>query len=327
MRERASVWLVRLIAGMGLLLFSEIGWWSNDPLAYGPAEWAVTAVVHLALGALALDLIVRFCVADVFGLLLVGGIYALIDAALITQSAFASLPLSLVSRALGLHVLGVAVPGLLLLRWLLDGKGFVPWRLAMLGVIGFAWGVWLRGYPALPANAFPAPSLAAALALIAGGLVVVGVLIRLARWAVISSGAAFRLRRWEWAMVGGALLALFLPNRPAASLPDAAAPIVGALLGYLIGALYVQRRPEPASLLDAIIPLRPVSLALYLIYAGALALLVIAGYALAGEGRESILFQNLTTLFAAFGIAWLPVASLALGVRAYRRLSREQAAS
>jgi|GEM_PF-1529543 len=325
MREWASVWLIRLIAGMGLLLFSEIGWWSNDPLAYGPADWAVVVVVDLALGALALDLIVRFRVADVFGLLLVGGIYALIDAALLTQSAFAALPLSLVSRALGLHVLGVAVPGLLLLRWLLDGKGFIPWRLAVLGGIGFAWGVWLRGYPALLTNAFPAPSLAVALAFIVGGLAVLGVLVRLARWATIAAGAAFRLRRWEWIGVGGVLLALFLLNRPGASLPDAAAPIIGALLGYLIGALYVQRGPEPASLLDAITLPRPASLPLYLIYAGALALLTIAGYTLAGEGTESILFQNLTTLFAAFGIAWLPVVSLVLGVRAYRRLSREQA--
>ncbi len=325
MREWASVWLIRLIAGMGLLLFSEIGWWSNDPLAYGPAAWAVVVVVYVVFGALALDLIVRFRVADVFGLLLVGGIYALIDAALITQSAFAALPLSLVSRALGLHVLGVAVPGLLLLRWLLDGKGFIPWRLAVLGVIGFAWGVWLRGYPALLTNAFPAPSLAAALALMVGGLTVLGVLVQLARRAVISSSATLRLRRWEWIVVGGVLLALFLPNRPGASLPDIAAPIVGALLGYLLGALYVQRGPEPASLLDAIIPPRPVSLPLYLIYAGAPVLLVIAGYALAGEETESILFQNLTTLFAAFGIAWLPVVSLMLGVRAYRRLSREQA--
>lgn len=324
MRERVSVWLIRLIAGMGLLLFSEIGWWSNNPPAYGPAEWATVAVVYLALGALALDLIVRFRVADVFGLLLVGGIYALIDAALLTQSAFAALPLSLVSRALGLHVLGVAVPSLLLLRWLLDGKGFIPWRLTVLGVIGFAWGVWLRGYPALPANAFPAPSLAVALAFIVGGLAVLGALIRLARRAVISSGAALCLRRWEWIVVGGVLLALFLLTQPMAGLPDAAAPIVGALLGYLIGALYVQRGPGPASLLDAIAPPCSASLPLYLVYAGALVLLVIAGYALAEEGVESVLFQNLTTLFAAFGIAWLPVVSLVLGVRAYRRLSREQ---
>ena len=128
MRDRLGVWSLRGLLAALLLVCSQVLSWSNNPPAYNPGEWVILAGLYLVLAALMLDLLARFGVTDVLGLLVVAGLFGLLDASLISHSAFNNLPLSLVSRPMGLHTLGGGVLGLVLWLWLLDGRGLRPGR-------------------------------------------------------------------------------------------------------------------------------------------------------------------------------------------------------
>ena len=82
-RGRLSGWGTRLSFGALLLIFSEWIVWQT-PTDFGPVEWAALAVIYLALAAIMLDLIARLNVNDVFGLLLVAGLYGLAVGWLVT---------------------------------------------------------------------------------------------------------------------------------------------------------------------------------------------------------------------------------------------------
>jgi hypothetical protein len=89
------------------------------------------------------------------------------------------------------------------------------------------------------------------------------------------------------------------------------------LTGHCLLLLRFQRRESGATLFDHLLLFDPQSLPA----AGLLLLAAALGYSLAlGEAISPVL----AGVFAAFGLVWLPTASLVLGVRAYRKLGRQR---
>ncbi len=327
LRDRVTIWATRALVGLALLYCSEVLGWSSDPLALTAGAWAARGLITLVIAALVLDLMARFGVGELFGLLVLAGLYGLLNGALITGSAFSALPLSLLTRPLGLHTLGGGLLALLLLAWLLDGRGFVAWRAAMLAGVGVLWGVWVRWYPLLPANDFPVPGLATALALAAGGIAVLGLLLagtlRLYRQRPLVLETALRLTAWEWGAVLAVLFLAYAGEAGAGRIRPTDGALLGLLVGYLILLLAFLRGQAARPFVRRLDPPRPVSVAVFALYAALLVLPAAAGYALPGSGPDGLPLRALTTGLTLFGLVWLPGVSLGLGFRTYIRLFRQ----
>ena len=325
MREGLGVWSLRGLLAALLLVCSEVLWWSNNPSAYTPGEWVLLAGLYLALAALLLDLLARFAVTDVLGLLVVAGLYGLLNGALIAHSAFGNLPLSLVSRPLGLHTLGGGIVGLGLWLWLLDGRGLRPGRALICAAIGLLWGVWVRWFPLLPSNGYPLPALPDVLAMAALGFILIGLLVWIiARLApALPDEHALQLSWGGWIVVIGTLLAAFLIGASRGAIQGIDGAVLGLLAGYLIALLVFMRGTRGTPLLRRIVSPRPASLPSYFVYAVLLIVPAALGYSLPGAGPDGPPLQWLTAALTGFGIAWLPGVSLAIGLRTYTRLFRQ----
>jgi len=321
MREWLAAWGLRLLAGLTLLVFSELVWQGRDLGAVGAGAWAVLAGLYVLLGALTLDVLARFRVGELFGWLAAAGLYGLLQGGLVALTAFDNLPVSLVTRPLGLHTLGGGMVGLGFLYWLLAGGGWTAGRVAILAAGGLAWGVWVRWSPLLPASDFPVPSFPAAAAVTGGGLAVLWALAQLAGRAAVRPEDC-RLRRWEWLLVGAGLVAAFWRAVELAGLDALDTAILGGLAGYLLMLLYLLRDGRRILFLERALPPRPAG-------PGALAAVAIwlaaggLGYALPGAGPDGLPLRALTTGLALFGILWLPALSVGMGLRIFTRLFRE----
>ncbi|NPV67805.1 MAG: hypothetical protein HPY64_11715 [Anaerolineae bacterium] len=320
-RAWLTAWGMRLLAGLTLLVFSELVWLSHDLLAVEAGTWATLAALYLLLGALVVDLLARFRVGELFGWLAVAGLYGLLQGALVTATAFQSLPFSLVTRPLGLHTLGSGMLGLAFVYWQLRG-GWTARRAVLLAAGGLAWGVWVRWSPLLPAGSFPVPAFPLAAAVAGGGLAVLGGLARLVRRLDVQP-ADYCLHPWEWLLVAAGLLAAFWRAAGLAEIGIAEAAILGGLAGYLLVLLFLLRGEARVPFLERALPKQ----------GGGGQVLVLAvviwlaagwlGYALPGAGPDGLPLRALTTGLTLFGILWLPALSVALGLRIFTRLFRE----
>ncbi|MBN2472553.1 MAG: hypothetical protein JXN59_17640 [Anaerolineae bacterium] len=327
--DRIVIWGARAVLALALAFFSEIMWWSNDPLALSAGAWGARAILYLALAALLLDLMARFEVGELFGVLVLAGLYGLLNGALVSGGALAALPLSLVTRPLGLHTLGGGVLALLWLGWLLDGRGFVPWRAALLAGIGLLWGMWVRWYPLLPSNTYPLPALSSALVLVIGGLVLLGVAFfawgRLARRGALALETGLRLSPWAWGAVAGALGVTLAQQARAGAIDTLGGVLLGVLAGYLVVLLVFLRAGVSATpFLRRFDPPQLAGPGVYALYAALLVIPAALGYTLPGDGPEALPLRALTTALTVFGILWLPGVSLGIGLRAYIRLFRQE---
>jgi hypothetical protein len=322
-RRQLSLWTWRLLMGALLMYCSEVVWWSYDPVAHTATDWIGRAVLYVAFGALVLDLLARFGIGEILGVLTVAGVYGLLNGALVGYNAFTALPMSLVTRPLGLQTLGGGVLGILLLIGLLDGRGFVAWRAGGLALVGLIAGIWVRGFPLLPTNDYPLPDRVTVLVLLAGGWLIIGGLL----WLVRRSGSdhdpdAFRLRVWEIVIVAVVLLLAFRAGAAQGAIDGGGSIVLGVMLGYMVIVLLFARGQARQPLLLALN--QPISIVNYAIYGGLLVGLAMLGYTLPGTGPDGPLLSALTSILTVFGIAWLPGVSLGLGMRAYVRLMREE---
>lgn len=326
--DRLTIWALRGLVALALAFFSEIVWWSSDPLALTADQWGTRAILYLVLAALLLDLMARFGVGELYGWLVLSGIYGLLNGALITGGAFETLPLSLVTRPLGLHTFAGGMLALLWLRWLVDGRGFVAWRGLALAAIGVLWGMWVRWYPLLPTNGYTLPSLGTALALVTLGLAVIGLVLagvglRL-RGRVLPLEQALRLNAWAWGAVTGAHVITFIWEARAGHIGTVGGAILGMLVGYLVMLLYFLRGQARVSFLQRLGPLRPVGPVTYIVYGVLLVIPAALGYSLPGSGPDGLPLRAMTSVLTLFGILWLPGVSLGIGLSAYIRLFRQE---
>ncbi|GAB4571683.1 MAG: hypothetical protein Kow0077_09040 [Anaerolineae bacterium] len=327
--ERLVIWAARLAVGLALLFYSEVVWWASDPLALDALAWATRLVLYTLTAALMLDLMGRFEVGELFGWLVIGGLYGLINGALITGSAFDDLPISLITRPLGLHTLGGGMLALAWLFWLLDGRGITPLRLIVVAGAGLLQGVWVQTYPLLPTNRMAVPALGQVAAVTAVGLILVPGML----WLVVRAlrrtteqplGPALQLNRIEWGLVGGGLAGLFAARFQADALGTFAGVVLGGLVGYLVLLLFLLRGQARQPVLERLSPVKVPKVGVLAVFAVVHLLALVAGYSLIRDDAAAGMFRVLTAGLTVFGLVWLPGVSVGLGLRSYIRLFRQQ---
>jgi hypothetical protein len=317
---------MRLLLASCLLFGSEVLLWTNPP-GRVVTEWLLLVPGYIALATLLLDLLVRYRVRDLIGVMLLAGMVGLLASLLLNpQTALIDLSYTLVTRVMGGHtLLALEMIGLFLAltgssrraRYLL---------LAGSGVVGLAWGIWVRWFPVLDARPFGAVSPATMLAYGAAGIALIFLLLRLAaRHAASLSPADLKLSWRASGVLVIVLLLLFVVRLLQAAIDLASLIVIPALAALCLVILWFRRPAKEGSVLDTRIPVRPLSAAWILAAAGFLFLMGMLVY-----GLPLIVVANLNQLtlvilgFTAFGMGWLPLVSLILGVRAAARLTRER---
>jgi len=252
---------LRLLLAVSLLFGSEVLAW-NNPTGHTALEWLMILPGYIALSAVLLDFTVRYRVRDLFGVLVLAGLFSLGAALLIyPQSAFVDMPRTLVTRVMGAHALiSAEMIGLFLV--LTGGTAAKTMRNLLIGcvIVGLAWGFWVKDWP-LEAG-YESVSLAVMLAFGIGGIFLVGLVSRYAGTRASEQAAPddLRLSRQGWGVMILVLGILFL-LRAAQSAIDVGALILTVLLLVLSWAIiWFRGRTKGEMLLDGHLPVRPMSL-------------------------------------------------------------------
>lgn len=319
-----------LLLALLLMFGSEILVWTN-PVGRPIWEWLLLIPGYLALSAVLLDFIVRYRIRDIFGALLLTGIYSLSAALILNPSSTLNdLPRTLVTRVMGGHALIAAeMIGLYLV---LTGGGGQSRRNLWIGcvIVGMAWGIWVKNWPL--DEGFGAVSLPVMLAFGVGGIALIvvylyGVLPRISvlTTAITNSEpndplSILLLNRRGWlimAAVLGVLLAVRLLQGQLSNIGLLLCPV---LLVLCWGILWFRGRKRGDTLLDGRVPVRPLGLSNFLVAA-----VLFLGVAILAYNLPDVKFGTLTPFtliglgFTAYGLAWLPTVSLVLGVQGYLR--------
>lgn len=320
LKQRASAWALRLLLGTAYFTLGEVLLWNNPDFGMWPFRLAGCVL----LAALVLDILVRFHVRDVPGLLMASGVFGLLYGLLIVPDQSDELLRLIVLRPLGWYSLAGGGLGFAWAALLLRGARFrVVWA-AIVGGLGLLWGIWIRWYPAqLPDGS--ETSLIMALAIGAAALAAPGMVAYVTRHAIqkISVETYLMMERWEWAVFGGGVAMLVGMN-----LDDIAALGVGALVmlgGFILGVLYFMRTRSRRSLMRGLLPPRLVNWAHYTALILVFLVGEAAGYLVPPLGNEAIPAQItwLITLLYNLGFLWLPATAIIMAVRLFIDLSRE----
>ncbi|NWG16016.1 MAG: hypothetical protein HXY41_05215 [Chloroflexi bacterium] len=315
---RPSAWPVRVLLAALLAYGSEVLLWTNPP-GRTLLDLPLLAVGYLAASTLLLDLIARYRVRDLFGALLLAGVYGLCAGLVINpETMLNDLPRTLVTRVMGAHAqLGLEMIGLLLA---LTGPGLRSRRLLLAGslVVGVAWGIWMRWFPA--DAGYADVSLPGALAAFGAGAALIAALLAYA--APRTAGLVpddLRLSRVGWGVLALALLALFGLRLLQGFIPPPALLALLPLLALCLAILWFRGRSRGITLLDGHLPLSP----RWSDLAAALVVFVVVAILAYNLPPVEIETFNPFTLigvgFTAYGLAWLPTVSLVLGAQAYLR--------
>jgi hypothetical protein len=308
-------WIFRALLANLLLFASEILLWTNPP-GRTPNDWLVLILAYLALAALLLDFAERYRIRDVYGLLALAGVYGLLNGLILNpQTALADVPLTWATRVMGAHTLVGFGMLVLLLSLNTKHRGRV-WIAAAL--VGLLWGVWVRWLPTftdIAADLVPLSTF-----LIAAVIALLPVIVL--AWLVKGRAAQpdLKLRLIEWLIVLAVLIGLYILRLPL--IDQLSLIVLGVLAGFCWLLLWFEKRESGAMLLDSALPL-PSSTPLILLISSVIALAAGAiGYHL--EFAETGPLDAMISLFAAFGLVWLPTLSLVIGVRSYRKMGRTQ---
>lgn len=308
------LWLLRGLLAALLLLGSEVVLW-RSPATRGLLDWLLLAAGYLALSALLLDWLARYRVRDLFAGLLLAGVYGLAHSLFLSPPAMTDLDMfyRLVTLALGAHTL---LGGAALVLWLGLLRGRVG-RGAWLGaaLVGFGWGVWVR-WGAVEAT-LPVMLLAGAGVVIAAGVL----------WAAARRGALppvdMRLSVPAWLIVLAVLGGLFALQSDFAHLDVLFIVISAVLLAYCWLILWFQKSERGGTLLDGVDGAQGLAVVRVLIVGLLFLAAGVGGYLFpflpGGQQREVLI-----GVFSAFGLVWLPTVSLVLGIRTYRRQTRQR---
>lgn len=314
--------LLRELLAALLLFGGEILLWL-DPPSRSLVDWLLIVAGYEALAYLLLDLAARLRWRDIFGTLALAGIFALLNGLLINpQTSFAEFPRTLFTRVLGAQAL-VAVGMLILWRVTLTPKRGRPVIAVVISaIIGAAWGTWARWSAGLlnPQSAqleTPISTL-----LIAAGIVIALIFVLrhvIARREVRVETSSFKLGRVGWLFTATILITLLIMRLASGQIDALMVAFSFTLLMICVAILYAQRRKKWSTFLDTLqpSPAPPLTWTVPVIIAFIIGALI--GYPLPrGEGNQDPVFV-ITALFTGYGIAWLPAAALALGLRAFVR--------
>lgn len=315
-RQRLSTWGLRLVLGAVLLTFSEAVMWQN-PVAHSAADWLARAILYVCIGAILLDVTVRFQARDIAGLALVGGLYGLLNGGLIGRDVYTNFPWNLLLRGMGLQT-GAGIYGLLFFILVIQGRQ-VDWR-AILGavVVGALWGIWLKWYPIQTVTSWGAVSLETGITvfLVCAGVTGLLFLLFAPGFSVIKEDSLL-LEWWEAILVGiPPFIALISGLLDEALIPAALFALVVVIIAVIIGALNLNRHGSDPSFLANItiaVPNPATFLILVAVFltTGALAATITTD-------ADSPLGIATYWIIIAAGALWLPAASVLVGIRAYR---------
>lgn len=312
-------WLLRLTLAALLLFGSEILLW-NDPQSRTIFDWILLAIGYIALSSIVLDLGVRYRVRDVFGLMLLAGIYGLLNGAILNpQTGLLEVPRTLVTRVLGAHTL----IGLGVLALFIHFGQVNRWTYHIIRIVAVAWGLWVRWISTLEdtvsAYVLLEPMLGYGLAFMS--LIAVCSLLakRFARNVTVDS---LRLSKLEWGIVLLTLGLLWLRNTNQFDM--FALTIVAVLTTFCVLLLWFQKRERGGTLFDSAVPIQ-VSVLFIIINIVGVVFLGLFGYVISSAipGITADVLTVYVALFTAFGVVWLPTVSLVMGIRAYRKLTRQ----
>jgi len=309
---------MRLLLGALLLFGWEVLLW-NDPSARAVLDWARAALGYALIATLLLDLAARYRVRDIFGALLLAGVYATLNALTINpQAMLYELPRTLVTRLLGPGAL-VGLGMMALLLWL-AGRGRNVWLALAALPVGIAAGAWARWSPVVLAGA---DETALTLVYVAAGIGVA--LITVLTWATararLDSPPDFRLGPLEWFVVGGGLIGLGAWQYADGALDWLALALTAGLLALCWATLWATARAKGATYVDLLGTFAPrwrwLGMGL-----GMFAVAVALGWSLPrGQGATDPI-AVIGGVMTAFGIVWLPTVALVLGARMFQRQTR-----
>jgi hypothetical protein len=312
-------WLVRGLLAATLLFGSEILLWT-DPGGRVILDWLRLGLGYLALAALLLDLAARFRIRDIFGLLALAGVYGLLNSlALNPTTALNDVPRTWATRVLGAHTLMGLVALVLFLALTAGNLKRLP--VAAL-VMGLLWGIWAR-WLAEFTEITPAVPLLTDLLLYAGGsLLLMLLLLWLAsRMVNLLSPDALRLKLIEGLIVVGVLAGLIIIQLD--RIDTVSLIVLLALVAYCTMLIWFEARPQGVTLIDDSLPLQLQSFTIPVISALLFLVTGVVAHSLPFT-TETVPIELFIALFAGFGLVWLPTISLVMGIRAYRRMTRQR---
>lgn len=321
-RQRLLTWIPRVGFGLLLLVFGELVAWQYAS-QYDAFDWIALIGLYFAMAAILLDVMVRWHVQDVLGLLLVAGIFGLTESALISARLFDNLPISLVFYGTGLEtVMFLLAFGSFL--YLSTARPASAWLVGLAALVGLGWGIWVRGYPELEHVQQAVPSLDVALP-----AVVIALLGNLLVLFVVPPPKKMSFQDWllepyEWAAAGGILgvtLALRLVD---GSIPGVGIALVAMIITMIVLILWFTRQTHKENWLRFLNPPQQPLLYGWIYMLIAFMLMGWAGYHLPQENDNPIQTTILFGLLVFFGAIWLPVVSVLIGIRTFTQLAREE---
>lgn len=326
MNARKAAWPLRLLLGALLLWGSETLLWAN-PNHRTPDEWILLAAGYLLLAAMILDLAARYRVRDLYDVMALLAIAALLNGLLLNpHTALVDFPRTLVTRILGGYgLISLEMFGLFLI--LTSGRRrrgrsvFFGFSIA----VGFFWGIWARWSPELTDRMIdPSIPLSLLFGYLAAGIVICGTLFV---WMMRSSSqlalSDLLLKRRELAgvMAAAAGFIIFRFFQPATDIGIWA--IFGALIGLCYAVMWFRRKNTGKTVLDPSMPPFPPRTRLLLIALLIFVIMTILGYSLPFFEVIGIHQLGLVELaFAGVGFLWLPVIALVISFRALDRQAR-----
>jgi hypothetical protein len=304
-----------------LLAFcSEIVLWTNPPTR-GVLDWLLLALGYLALSALLLEIAERYRVRNAYGLLLLAGIYGLLNGLILNpHSALIDTPRTLITRSMGAHALA-GLFALVLFFALSSGLRSRRGLLIALGVVlfvGVGWGTWARWSPPVFESL---PESAPETLLIYAGAGAVLIALALAAVRRSTSPTSLRLNPRGWAFTLLVLFGLTVFHLLRGEVDGLSLSIIITLSAFSVMILWFHKRKKGSTLLDGLANATPNWLS-FVILLVAFAIGGTVGYGVPrGEGNSDPL-ALLGALFTAYGLIWLPAISLVLGARAFSRQTR-----
>lgn len=305
-------WFTRLYFALILAFGSLMLHWPN-PIPTAPLQAVIGITACFVLACLLLDALQRYRIHELFGLLLVSGLYGLGSLALIHgESAQSDLPYQLVGEALGGQTV-IGLGAITLLLW--GGKAHSRLQQGLVILIGV-----MVGILAALQSQLSASNGIAVLLLMGIGLVFVLAAHALAQRYGTTEADSLLLTRGQMALVLGLGLGVLLLH-PQGITPFSAV-VLALLTAYILLILRVQRRKKAAPLLSHALPLSPVNI--YTILKGGLWLLlgVAIGAIISQQAETALLTQLLQSVYLAIGLTWLPAISFVMGIRGVQRQSR-----
>lgn len=312
-----AVFSVYLLLAITLMFGSEVLVWT-DPPGRSVVEWLLLIPGYLVLSAVVLDFTMRYRPRDLFGALVLAGIYSLAASLIINPaSTLNEPPRTLVTRVMGAHaLLGAEMLGLFLAL-----TGGTRRRSFLIGcvIVGLAWGMWMRWWP--QDNGLSEVSLVTMLMYGVIGLVLIGAAQFYAGHRANNLTLdELRLSPRGWSVVIVTVAILFIIRLAQGVIDGGTLVLVLLLLVLSWAILWFRGRTKGNTLLDAHIPVKPLGWGYLLIAVAVFLAVAIFAYNLPRIQLGEVYQLSIIALgFTAYGLAWLPTVSLVLGVQAYLR--------